>query len=126
MEELEELVKTRMDCTKTAFDASHDYLHVFRVRDMALKLVQADASNVDTKLVEIATLLHDFNDHKYETSTPLDEDPQVLQALERLDIKKDQRALLFKVVANVSYSHEKRLRSEGRWTSWHDNCKELH
>jgi uncharacterized protein len=30
------------------------------------------------------------------------------------------------IVDNVSWSTEKRLRKDGLWSEWHENCVELH
>ena len=45
------------------YDPSHDKLHVYRVRNMALKL--AESVNADKQLVEMTALFHDMLDHKY-------------------------------------------------------------
>lgn len=31
-----------------------------------------------------------------------------------------------KIIDNVSWSTEKKLRAAGQWTQWHDDCVELH
>lgn len=44
-----------------------------------------------------------------------------------LDLVKDGRAeLISKIVSNVSWSTEKKLREQGLWSEWHEACLELH
>ncbi len=54
----------RHDCT------GHDYLHVDRVRTMALAICRGENSVVDTEVVELVALLHDINDAKRQCASP--------------------------------------------------------
>lgn len=37
-----------------------------------------------------------------------------------------QRDLILRVIPNVSWSTEKKLRQAGQWSEWHETCSELH
>jgi len=44
-----------------------------------------------------------------------------------LDLRADGRAdAIVRIVENVSWSNEQRLRACGEWGSWHETCVELH
>ena len=44
-----------------------------------------------------------------------------------MDLVSDGRAKqVVRIVENVSWSTEKKLREEGLWGEWHDGCLELH
>ncbi|KAL7753095.1 hypothetical protein RI367_001547 [Sorochytrium milnesiophthora] len=50
-------------------DGSHDFFHVERVRNLAMKIAEKEAATtgtaVDSELVELVAWLHDVNDAKY-------------------------------------------------------------
>ena len=86
-------------------------------------------------VVELAALLHDVLDKKYM-------DPK-LSAVEReplnffhpffesvssyVDlVKTGQAELVGRIIENVSWTTEKKLRENGELTPWHDSCVELH
>lgn len=50
-------------------DCSHDFAHVQRVRDSALKVVSQIPRKVVLLVIELAALCHDIGDTKYEHST---------------------------------------------------------
>lgn len=81
-----------------------------------------------------ASLLHDVLDKKYVTPAEA-EDPYTyflplfksIASTHSLDLIQDGRAkLISKIVSNVSWSNEKKLRKEGLWSDWHEACLELH
>lgn len=59
--ETEQYVQKKVDGN----DASHDWDHANRVRKIALKLCKTEG-DPNTFIVELAALLHDAEDHKYE------------------------------------------------------------
>lgn len=82
----------------------------------------------------LAALLHDVLDKKYVTPAQA-ADPYAyfkpffisMAALHRVDLVKDGRdQIIAKIIDNVSWSTEKKLRESGQWTEWHDTCVELH
>lgn len=56
------------------FDGSHDYNHILRVAAMSLDILRAEQSAhrdimYDTLAIELAALMHDVDDHKYQSPT---------------------------------------------------------
>ena len=111
---------------------------VERVRKTALsiarKIHEEQRKNPDLLTVELAALLHDVLDKKY-VSPEQAADPYAffLPFFESwvgqggVDIISDGRAReVAKIVDNVSWSTEKRLRVAGLITPWHRECVELH
>jgi uncharacterized protein len=81
-----------------------------------------------------AALLHDVLDKKYVTPEQA-ADPygfflpffRTWAADHGVNLIDDGRGrLVAKVIDNVSWSTEKKLRASGLWTQWHDECVELH
>ena len=101
------------------------------------KVVSADGSSArkpDLLTVELAALLHDVLDKKYVTPEQA-ADPyafflpffQEWAALSGVDLVRDGRARdIAKIVTNVSWSTEKKLREAGLITDWQRECVELH
>lgn len=63
MRALIELVEIRIKEKFSNQEGSHDYFHIDRVRKTALLLQQTEGGNAE--LIELAALLHDYSDHKY-------------------------------------------------------------
>ena len=57
--QVEQLVKTKF----TNQEGSHDWFHIDRVRRTALYLQSQEGG--EAELIELAALLHDYSDHKY-------------------------------------------------------------
>ena len=88
-------------------------------------------------MIELSALLHDVLDKKYVPES-LSSDPYAffLPTFEELDARSPSVGLLAgggkrarqiaDVVTNVSWTTEKKLRQEGKWGVWHDECIELH
>ncbi|CAE6468941.1 unnamed protein product [Rhizoctonia solani] len=114
------------------FDPSHDAYHVDRVRRTALALAKAQLPQPDLLVVELAALLHDVLDKKYVTPEKA-ADPNAYfrpffeSVRGHVDLLADGRSrLIVRIVENVSWSTEKKLRAEGRLEPWHESCVELH
>lgn len=93
-------------------DPSHDFAHVLRVKNMALKL--AKASNVTNKyrleIIEIAALLHDVADHKFMEKDE-NRDKIITDLLkDHLDMK--QIDTICNIVKNVSFTNEIKIGKE--------------
>ncbi|KAF8896173.1 hypothetical protein BD779DRAFT_1668008 [Infundibulicybe gibba] len=120
--------------TMARYDPSHDAYHVQRVRRTAMLLAHSVPTKVDFLTVELGALLHDVLDKKYVTAEQA-ADPfsfflpffQSMADAHGLDLIADGRGLqIAKIVDNVSWSTEKKLREAGKWGRWHEECIELH
>ena len=100
----------------------------------------------DLLVVELSALLHDILDKKHVPPSTYAHDARAFfdpffqrAAAEggagtgtegALDLRADGRAdLIVRIVENVSWSNEVRLRARGEWgasESWHETCVELH
>ncbi|KAG8213285.1 hypothetical protein J3R82DRAFT_11760 [Butyriboletus roseoflavus] len=124
-----------MVATMARYDPSHDIFHVQRVRKTALSLARSlSHKNPDILVVDLAALLHDVLDKKYVSAAEAT-DPyayllpffQSLVTDHALDLLSDGRAaLIAKIVENVSWTTEKKLRESGKLEEWHATCIELH
>lgn len=111
------------------------YPSVQRVRKTALSLARSlPHKNPDILVVDLAALLHDVLDKKYvsaaEAADPYGYFLPFFQSLVKdyaLDLLSDGRAaLIVKIVENVSWTTEKKLRESGKLEEWHVTCIELH
>jgi len=93
-----------------------------------------DSSILLVTLAQQAALLHDVLDKKYVA-------PEIAANLYGflqphfaswarscgIDLNADGRGRrIADIIDNVSWSTEKRLREDGKWTKWHERCVELH
>ncbi|KAF9533900.1 hypothetical protein CPB83DRAFT_782498 [Crepidotus variabilis] len=120
--------------TMARYDSSHDKYHVERVRKTALAIAKQVSPSPDLFIVEMAALLHDVVDKKY-VPAQVSADPYSFfqpyftsWAKEYgVDLNEDGRGrTIVRVMDNVSWSTEKKLRESSQWTEWHDTCVELH
>ena len=89
---------------------------------------------VDLLVVELAALLHDVLDKKYVSEAEAADAYayflpffQSLTLEHGLDLISDGRAYqIVKVIENVSWTTEKKLRDTGKIEEWHNTCVELH
>ncbi|KAJ7170864.1 hypothetical protein C8R43DRAFT_69373 [Mycena crocata] len=116
------------------YDPSHDAFHVQRVRRTSLALANAVTPTPDLLVVELAALLHDVLDKKY---VPAEQaaDPYAfflpfftsMAEKHALDLVQDGRARqIARIVDNVSWTTETKLRKNNEWSDWHNTCVELH
>lgn len=144
IERAEALVRDKM----ASYDPSHDALHVWRVRRLALKIVDTElvrepSTYIDRDIVELAALFHDLQDHKYtapevkvsetvkdgvkrpvlQTTTE-----EMLQIMTEGGLDSIRAETVLFIIKNTSYSTEKNLRATtpSGWTARHDACRELH
>jgi uncharacterized protein len=133
----EALVREKM----ASYDPSHDALHVWRVRRLALKIAETELArnnpdkpgSIDLDVVELAALFHDLQDHKYVSaaSKTLAANPstattatksarpaaaqttseEMLQIMTEGGLDEARAELVFFVIQNTSYSTEKKLRA---------------
>ncbi|KAG0225796.1 hypothetical protein BGW41_004549 [Actinomortierella wolfii] len=117
----EELVKQHM----AAYDPSHDWFHVDRVRRQALKIARDEKArgiDVDLEVVEIAALFHDIGDFKYQKEGDPSGRDIILGFLEKHHFDPRKAELVAKIVENVSFRKE----LAGIKDEWRDTCIELH
>lgn len=105
---------------------------VQRVRKTALTLANFLTPKPHLLVIELAALLHDVLDKKY-VSPELAHDPLAFfnpffeSVKSSVDLISDGKgALIAKIIENVSWSTEKKLRAQGKITEWHETCVELH
>lgn len=82
-------------------------------------------------IVELSALLHDVLDKKYVPPASYGHDARAFfePFFQRaaVDLRADGRAdTIVRIVENVSWSNEQRLRASGGWGDWHETCVELH
>jgi uncharacterized protein len=105
------------------------------VRKTALSIATAlSAKQPDLLVIELAALLHDVLDKKYVSEAEAADAYtyffpffQSLSLEHGLDLISDGRARqIVKVIENVSWTTEKKLRDAGKIEEWHNTCVELH
>lgn len=123
----EQLVKQHM----AKYDPSHDWWHVNRVRNTALKLARSEeeaGGAIDLVVLELVALFHDLHDAKYAAAGG----PTLEQTLEPFFTHQDvsavvtsvQRDTILKLVPLISWSTEKKLRASGEWEVREQELKE--
>ncbi|KAG8992426.1 hypothetical protein FRB90_001008 [Tulasnella sp. 427] len=136
-QEIVQRIEKEMEEAMKRYDPSHDALHVKRVRRTALAIAKTLDPPPDMLVVEIAALMHDMADKKYvkleEGKTLFDHFLPVFEGIPvgegtnaAIHLGRDRLELVSKVVENVSWTTERKLRAAGTITSWHTECKELH
>ncbi|ORY77249.1 hypothetical protein BCR35DRAFT_292314 [Leucosporidium creatinivorum] len=111
------------------YDPSHDYHHITRVVSFSLLLSRSLPSPVDSLVIHLSALAHDLIDKKYlppgSTLTAAEHLAPHWKGFEEI-ISAEQRALVERIVDNVSYSKEVKRIKNGEETEWHRSCRELH
>lgn len=91
--------------------------------------------NPDLLVVELAALLHDVLDKKYIDPKLTETEREPINffrpffesVMPHVDlVKSGQAELIVRIVENVSWTTEKKLRQNGQLTPWHETCIELH
>eukprot|EP01084_Bolivina_argentea_P117995 209443_1 len=97
-QELEAIVK---ECMQN-FDASHDFYHVERVRNLALQIAVKEGIK-DLELIELTALLHDVNDHKYIEKNKNNKNNQKIKTLlNKYNISKEKQNKINLIIDNMS------------------------
>ena len=112
-----------------AFDPSHDWHHVDRVRRTALSIASqlvSDGAAIDMLVLELAALFHDLYDSKYTDGPSATSNLNTFFDLHAAAIPAARRGLVLRIVDNVSFSKEMKRRASGGDTDWHKTCLELH
>jgi uncharacterized protein len=98
IQQVEQFVKHKME----GLEAGHDWWHVFRVRNNALKICETEGG--DKQVVELAALLHDLTDTKFFDAER--EKLVVVEFLKNLGLMPELIAKVFNVIDNLSFSGE--------------------
>jgi uncharacterized protein len=110
--EVECLVKSKF----TDQEGSHDWFHIDRVRKNALFIQQHEGG--DPLLIELAALLHDYSDHKYNGGDFEIGAQEVYQLLCNLGASEELARKVADIVSVVSYKgagvHDQSTSLEGR------------
>lgn len=86
--------------------SGHDWWHVKRVHDMALRIAEAEEQDhsVNRTLVELIAYLHDVFDEKLADTKPEDGLPVLIKKL-GLHLSDEDQENLIHSVCNLSFSH---------------------
>lgn len=87
-----------------ANDASHDYAHIERVRNTALRLAREEGVE-DLEVVELAAVLHDIYDHKYSGSETAGPEAALAFCLEH-GCGEERSARVAFIIKHVGFSKE--------------------
>jgi uncharacterized protein len=82
--------------------SGHDWWHIHRVRNMALKLAETESGNVF--IIEMAALLHDLDDWKLNGGSTVSKTEAWLKDL---NISKDEVGKVLEVIEQVSFKGAK-------------------
>jgi len=87
------------------YDDSHSYEHVFRVRNIAIKIAKSlNLSEKDLFEIELSSLVHDINDHKYNFTEQTQKETLEFFFKDILDLS-DMNNIIY-IACNVSLSNE--------------------
>lgn len=78
--------------------SGHDWWHIYRVRNMALKLAETESGNIF--IIEMAALLHDLDDWKLKKSN---EESKTEGWLSKLNVSKEEGVSILEVIEQVSF-----------------------
>uniref|UniRef100_UPI003217F80F HD domain-containing protein n=1 Tax=uncultured Draconibacterium sp. TaxID=1573823 RepID=UPI003217F80F len=82
----------------TGEGSGHDWWHMFRVRNLALKISKQEGG--DVFIVEMAALLHDLDDWKLRNSN---ENSETERWLESLNLKESNAKKILEIIEQVSF-----------------------
>jgi uncharacterized protein len=94
----EEFAKDKMK----GYDGGHDWLHIERVRNLAIR-INSYEKTADPFLLEVAALLHDVNDSKFRKDKKNDGYCDLREFLERCGMN-DNTERLVEIIKGVSFS----------------------
>lgn len=100
-----------------AYDCSHDWLHVQRVRAMARRLAEQEMAlgkTVNLQVVDIAALVHDIGDAKYTAEGLPSARDQILGVLSRFGYAGGMAERVCGIVEQVSFRKELELLEQGQ------------
>lgn len=97
LQKTEEMVKNRL-----SFDSSgHDWWHIYRVRKLALRI--ADFEQANPFIVEMAALLHDICDWKFNDGNEKAGLEVVRLFMNDINIPSQEQQVILEIIGSVSY-----------------------
>ncbi|KAK8952389.1 hypothetical protein KSP39_PZI004906 [Platanthera zijinensis] len=92
--------------TMAGRDASHDAAHAFRVRDLALSLAREEGlESQSLEIVELAALLHDIGDYKY--NKDFKEDTLIVESfLEEEGVEESKKKEILDIINGMGFKNE--------------------
>ncbi|MBV6401803.1 MAG: putative protein YedJ [Anaerolineales bacterium] len=100
-----EIIQKTVDYIKHEFSddsSGHDWWHIYRVWQTALRICEIDAERADAFIVQLAALLHDLDDWKFNAS----EDETPLRAkgwLDSLSLDPSTTDAVCRIIKHISY-----------------------
>jgi uncharacterized protein len=85
------------------FDGGHDWWHLHRVRNIALKIQSAEGSG-NRFLIEISALLHDIDDKKFRNGSISSAEEKISSLLKDLDLDEHIIKEVIFINSNISFS----------------------
>jgi uncharacterized protein len=85
------------------FDGGHDWWHLNRVRNIALKIQSAEGSG-NRFLIEISALLHDIDDKKFRNGSTSSAEEKISSLLKDLDLDQQVIKEVVFINSNISFS----------------------
>lgn len=114
-DELIAAMRLFMNQTMETYDPSHDAAHVERVVTLSQKLLHREmpgprGTKYNSTVVVLAALMHDIEDHKYQSSPSMDNNPPrvVYNALLNAGAAPELAQAVETIVSHVSYSKERK------------------
>lgn len=94
------------------FDASHDFYHIERVRNLSLQIAAKEGVK-DLELVELTALLHDINDHKYIKKNDNNKNnDKIKEILNKYKISSEKQNKMNEIIDNMSFSKEIKIKND--------------
>lgn len=101
----QEILQKTADYVKQEFSddsSGHDWWHIYRVWKNAIALCEHDAARADTFVVQLAALLHDLDDWKF--NDPGDETPLRAKAwLDSFSLDPSITDTVCRIITNISF-----------------------
>ena len=95
-----EFVRSEM----AAFDGSHDWQHIRRVCNLAQYIGKEEKA--DLQIVQLAALLHDVGDHKFQNNSDQDPAVRIGCLLDSLTISPSEKEHILRIIEHVSFGKE--------------------
>ena len=94
-----------------SFDSSHDFEHIRRVLRLAEFIAHEEGLDLDLEEIRLASLLHDYKDHKYDSGHKSDLRAAVEEKMVELGASNPQARKVALIVQNVSFTHEIKIKT---------------